>query len=89
MGTIGENGNDWDEVDDDNLHDGVPGAGLDVDGGDAVHRPQPVQGDPSQAQSGNVYGDALQYDTQKSKITSLSLSLYFLESNIKNLSSVW
>ena len=50
MGTVGEDGQDRDDVNDDDLDDCDPSAGLHVDGGGA-HRLQPVQGNGGPAQS--------------------------------------
>ena len=55
MGTVGEDGQHRDNVNDDNLDDCAPLVGLHVDGGGAVHRLQPVQGNGGPAQSGDVY----------------------------------
>ena len=59
MGTVGEDGQDRDDVNDDNLDDCAPLVGLHVDGGGAVHCLQPVKGNCSPAQSGDVYRDSL------------------------------
>ena len=42
MGTVGEDGKDRDDVNDDDLDDCAPRAGLHVDGGGAAHHLQPV-----------------------------------------------
>ena len=53
MKTVGDDGPDGDEVDEDNLEDGAPVVPL-AGGGEPGHRLQPVQSDRRQAQGGNV-----------------------------------
>ena len=60
MNTVGYDCQNGDRVDEDYLDDRVPCAGLDVDGSGATNCVQPVHGNPSQAQSGDVYGDSLE-----------------------------
>ena len=59
MGTVGEDCQDRDGVNDDNLDDCAPLVGLHVDGGGAVHCLQPVQGNGGPAQSRDVNRDSL------------------------------
>ena len=59
MGTVREDGQDRDGVNDDNLDDCDPLVGLHVDGGGAVHCIQPVQGNGGPAQGGDVNRDSL------------------------------
>ena len=55
MGTVGEDCQDRDDINDDNLDDCAPLVCLHVDSGGAVHCLQPVQGNGGPAQSGDVY----------------------------------
>ena len=58
METVGDDGTDGDEVDEDNLDDGLPVVPL-GGGGQAGDRLQSVQSDGRQAQGGNVHRGAL------------------------------
>ena len=51
MGTVGEDGQDRDDVNDDYLDDCAPCAGIHVDGGGTAQCPQPVKGNGCPAQS--------------------------------------
>ena len=59
MGTVGEDGQDRDDVNDDDLDDCAPPVGHHVDGGSAAHCLQPVQGNGGPTQSGDIYRDSL------------------------------
>ena len=75
MSTVGEDCQDGDDVNDDNLDHCAPLVGLHVDGGGAVHRLQPVQGNGRPAQSGDVYGDSL---IKEIYFTSMTFYIIFL-----------
>ena len=51
MNTVGYDRQNGDHVDEDDLDDRVPCAGVDVDGSGAAYCVQPVHGNTSQAQS--------------------------------------
>ena len=60
MDTVGYDRQNGDHVDEDDLDDCVPCAGLDVDRSGAANCLQPVHGNPSHAQCWDVDGDSLE-----------------------------